>query len=177
MEIDRDDASEPVALFGQGLAEFWLNIPREQTYRVYLRYAAPGRQPCDIVVDGADLNDYNMCALNRTDSSLLRDALWEYQGTTTLTPGVHWLRLQDVLPAIVAVRLEPVPSAPPVSVPWSRYTVPDGEFLRRAESWQAERLFGQPQDAAVTLDKRSGPAGVATGRPVHQRGSGRTVRR
>lgn len=153
LEIDRDDASEPVALFGEGLAEFWLDIPREQTYRVYLRYAAPGRQPCDIVVDGADLNDYNMCALNRTDSSLLRDALWEYQGTTTLAPGVHWIRLQDVLPAVVAMRLEPVSSGPPVTVPWSRYAVPDGEFLRRADTWQPESLFGLPKDAAVTLDK------------------------
>ena len=157
LEIDRDDASEPVALFGEGLAEFWLNTTQEQTYRVYLRYAAPGRQPCDIVVDGADLNDYNMCALNRTDSSLLRDALWEYQGTTTLVPGVHWVRLQDVLPAIVAMRLEPISPAPPVTVPWSRYAVPDGEFLFRAQTWQAETLFGQPKNASVTLDKVQDP--------------------
>lgn len=158
LEIDRDDASEPVALYGEGLAEFWLDIPQEQTYRVYLRYAAPGRQPCDIVVDGTDLNDYNMCAPNRTDSSLLPDALWEYQGRTTLSPGVHWIRLQDVLPAIVALRLEPVSSAPPVTVPWSRSAVPDGEFLRRAETWQAETLFGQPKDATVTLDKAQDPS-------------------
>lgn len=157
LEIDRDDASEPVALYGEGLAEFWLDIPQEQTYRVYLRYAAPGRQPCDIVVDGADLNEYNMCALNRTDSSLLRDAFWEYQGSTTLSPGVHWIRLQDVLPAIVAMRLEPNASASPVTVPWSRYAVPDGEFLRRAETWQPENLFGLPKEAAVTLDKAQDP--------------------
>ncbi len=153
LEIDRDDASEPLALCGEGLAEFWLDVPQQQAYRVYLRYAAPGRQPCDIVVDGADLNDYNMAALNRTDSSLLRDALWEYQGTTTLAPGVHWIRLQDVLPAIVAMRLEPVSVPSPVPVPWSRYAVPDGEFLRRADAWQAECLFGQPTDAAVILDQ------------------------
>ncbi len=157
LEIDRDDASEPVALFGEGLAEFWLDAPQEQAYRVYLRYAAPGRQPCDIVVDGADLNDYNMCALNRTDSSMLRDAFWEYQGTTTLGPGPNWIRIQDVLPAIVGLRLEPVSASPPVAVPWSRYAVPDGEFLRRAGTWQTETLFGQPEGASVTLDNAQDP--------------------
>jgi hypothetical protein len=153
LEVGRDDASEPLSLFGEGLAEYWLDLPKEQTYRVYLRYAAPGRTPCDIVVDGRDLNDYNMCTLNRTDSSLLRDALWEYQGTTQLGPGLHWIRLQDVLPAIVGMRLEPVASAPERKVPWARYPVPEGGFLGRAAAWQAEPLFGLPKDATVTLDK------------------------
>lgn len=157
LDLDRDELDEPVSLFGEGLAEYWLHISQQQTYRVYLRYAAPGRQPCDIVIDGHDLNDYNMCALNRTDSSFLRDALWEYQGTTTLSPGLHWIRLQDVLPAIVAMRLEPVPAAPERNTPWARYPVPDASCLSQADTWQSQPLFGSPKDAVATLDKAPNP--------------------
>jgi hypothetical protein len=154
-ELVCDDPETPY-LFGEGLMEYWLDIPSQQTCRVYLRYAAPGRQPCDLVIDGNDLNDYNMCALNRTDGGDVRDALWEYQGTVTLTPGLHWLRLQDVLPEIVAVRLEPVPASSPVVVPWERYPVPDGSWLGLAEAWQSQPLLGQTPEAAVALDKSQG---------------------
>jgi hypothetical protein len=150
------DVPETPSLFGEGLIEYWLDIPSQQTYRVWLRYAAPGRQPCDIVIDGNDLNDYNMCALNRTDSADVRDAFWEYQGTVVLAPGLHWLRLQDVLPQIVAVRLEPVAASSPVATPWERYPVPDGSWLGRAAAWKGQPLFGQTQQASVALAKSQG---------------------
>ena len=88
----------------------------------------------------------------------MRDALWEYQGTTTLSAGVHWIRLQDVLPEIVGLRLEPAATAGPPNVPWRRYAVPEGDFLGRAEAWQVERLFGRPEQTAIRLDTTSTPA-------------------
>ncbi len=99
-----------------------------------------------------------MAARNRSLSSVLRDALWEYQGTTTLSAGVHWIRLQDVLPEIVGLRLEPAATAGPPNVPWRRYAVPEGDFLGRAEAWQVERLFGRPEQTAIRLDTTSTPA-------------------
>ena len=112
LEIDDEHDATTPCLFGEGLAEWWLDLPTGDPYRVYLRYASARPQPCDIVVDGEDLNDFDMCALNRTDSSHPRDALWEYQGAVWLAQGLHWIRIQDILPEIVGLRLEPVAAAP-----------------------------------------------------------------
>ena len=78
---------------------------------MYLRYAAPVARPCDLVIDGNDLHPFHMAARNRTGGATPRQALWEYQGTVNLAPGLHWIRLEGVLPEIVAVRLEPVAAA------------------------------------------------------------------
>ncbi len=158
LEIDAADRDDPPCLYGEGWAEYWLDIPSEQTYRVYLRYAAFAPRPCDLVIDGTDLHLYQMAARNRTGGPVPRDAFWEYQGTTRLAPGLHWLRLQGILPEIVALRLEPVagePHARRTVLPWERFAVPDGNFLGRAEAWQAERLVGSPRGAAAVLDKKS----------------------
>ncbi|MBM3476049.1 MAG: hypothetical protein FJX75_22495, partial [Armatimonadetes bacterium] len=74
LEIDDEDPSGTPLLVGDGHAEFWLNVPQETTYRVYLRYAASARRPCDIVIDGDDLNAFDMCALNTTGHCTARDA-------------------------------------------------------------------------------------------------------
>jgi len=151
LEIAEGDAESPPCLTGEGYVEWWLDLPEGGRYRVYLCYAAPNRRPCDLVIDGQDLHDFNMCALNRTGGSGSRNAFWEYQGTTTLPPGVHWLRLQDVLPEVVGLRLEPLPASGSVgrAVPWQRYAVPAGDFLAQAEDWRAEVLFGSPQAGRV----------------------------
>jgi hypothetical protein len=160
LDVDTEQGSLPT-LTGEGLAEYWLSVPAEQCYRVYLRYSAIVPQPCDIVVDGADLNAYTMCAVNRTLGPGPRDALWEYQGTVRLTPGAHWLRLQDVLPEIVALRLEPIgTAASPCTVPWNRYTVPDDAWLAGAGTWAVERLFGVVQDARLAIDTSTKPAAL-----------------
>jgi len=151
LEVDAEEPDQPPCLFGGGLAEYWLDVPTEQTYRVYLRYAAPAPFPCDLVIDGRDLHPYNMAALNRTESSHPRDALWEYQGTTTLTAGIHWLRVEGILPDVFGIRLEPVPEAPPAVIPWEPYPVPAGDFLGRAATWQCRALFGAAKDGAVML--------------------------
>jgi hypothetical protein len=157
LQIDNDEPLAP-SVSGEGLAEHWLDIPAEQTYRVYLRYAAPGLTPCDLVIDGKDLNDYTMCALSRSETAHLRDALWEYQGTTTLAPGPHWLRVEGILPEIVALRLEPVAAAARPAVPWERHPVPEGDFVGRNGSWRAESLFGQPKDASIAAPGGGVPA-------------------
>jgi hypothetical protein len=168
LEMDDEDPSGTPLLVGNGNAEFWLNTPQETTYRVYVRYAAGALRPCDIVIDGDDLNPFDMCALNVTGHCTARDAFWEYQGTTTLAPGLHWLRLQDVLPDIVALRLEPLRvgapfmapgqvgarfiapgqvgapfMAPTSPVPWEPYKIPAPDFLRERADWQAQPQFGQ----------------------------------
>ena len=112
----------------------------------------------DLVIDGEDLHPYQMAARNRSLGPTVRDALWEYQGTTTLSAGPHWIRLQDVLPEIVALRLEPVAAGGPPAIPRQRYPVPDGDFLARDELWQVENLFGQPGNTALSLDKGGTPA-------------------
>lgn len=149
LEIVQGDAESPPCLTGDGYVEWWLDLPAEASYRVYLRYAAPNRRPCDLVIDGQDLHRFNMCARNRTDGSGAGNAFWEYQGTTTLPAGVHWLRLQDVLPEVVALRLEPLSAPDEVgkAVPWQRYAVPSGDFLAQAKEWTAQVLFGSPQEA------------------------------
>lgn len=176
LDIESGDAGDPPSVFGEGLIEYWVDVPGEQTYRVYLRYASPGLRPCDLVIDGDDLHPYHMAARNRSLSPALRDALWEYQGTTRLAAGLHWVRLQDVLPEIVAVRFEPIADAAVGGTafqavrdglktrptertgPWNRYPVPEGDFVGRADAWQAQNLFGRPGNAAVTNEKGSMPA-------------------
>ena len=81
-----------------------------------------------------------MCALNTTGASAARDAFWEYQGTVKLPAGLHWLRVQDVLPDIVALRLQPVAATPPARVPWGRYQVPGPEALT---GWTAAPALGR----------------------------------
>ena len=108
LEIEPDGPEGPACLSGNGYAEWWLDIPKEATYQVFLRYATPNLRPCDIVIDGMDLNEHTMCALNKTGGSGPQDAFWELQGRVCLEPGLHWIRIQDVLPDVVALRLEPV---------------------------------------------------------------------
>jgi hypothetical protein len=118
------------------------------------------------VIDGEDLHPYQMVARNRTLGPTVHDALWEYQGTTTLSAGLHWIRLQDVLPEIVALRLEPIGGTALRAVrdgsethpTWNRYPVPEGDFLGRAEAWRVEDLFGRPGNAAVSHEKGATPA-------------------
>lgn len=138
-------------LSGNGYAEYWLDVPATATYRVHLRYASKGRRPCDIVIDGWDLNDCNLCALNTTGGYRSRDAFWEYQGTAHLAPGAHWLRIQDTPPDIVALRLDlDSDFASPVT-PWQRYPVPPGDFLCRAAPWAAKAQFGRTVETRMTL--------------------------
>jgi hypothetical protein len=157
LDIEAGDDADPPSLFGEGLVEYWIDVPRDQTYRVYLRYAAPGLRPCDLVIDGEDLHPYHMAARNRSLGVSARDALWEYQGAAALSAGLHWIRLQDVLPQIVALRLEPVAAAPRTAIPWQRFPVPGGDFLGRAEAWQVRGLFGRPGRAAVRVDRATTP--------------------
>ena len=157
LDVQTGDADEPLSVFGEGLIEYWVDVPREQAYRVYLRYASPTLRPCDIVIDGNDLHAYHMAARNRGLSPSLYDALWEYQGTTILSAGLHWIRLQDVLPEIVALRMEPVADTIPYTVPWQRYSVPEGDFLARAEAWQIQRVCGRCESSAMNLDTAGTP--------------------
>jgi len=146
-----DDPALPATVYGDGYLEWWLDVPREATYQVHLRYAAPGARPCDIVVDGDDLNAYDMCALNTTPGAGALNALWETEGTVALTAGPHWLRLQDVLPEVVALWLEP--AAPQEAmVPWERYPVPDAGFLCAPATWEAQPQLGRPQDARLVVE-------------------------
>ena len=159
LAIDDDDKTQPAVVYGSGYVEHWLNIPAEAAYGVHLRYAAPVPRPCDIVIDGKDLNAYNMCALNRTGRSTPADAFWEYQGSCHLTAGLHWVRIQDVPPDLLALRLDPEPDPAPVTVPWKRYPVPSGDLLGQAKDWEAETEFGRPEGASVDL--RETPEGPA----------------
>jgi hypothetical protein len=151
VEVDAGDDELP-SLTGEGLAEYWFTVPADQDYRVSMRYASPVPLPCDVVIDGQDLNRYTMCAVNRTPSPALRDAFWEYQGRVHLARGVHWLRVQDLLPRIVALQLEPAPAAVCPTVPWQRDPVPPEDFLRRAAPWEAEPVFGSVSEARLELE-------------------------
>ena len=151
LELDPGEAGDLPLTIGDGLCEWWLNVPADTIYRVHLRYAAAGPRPCDIVIDGEDLNDYNMCALNGTGRSTARDAFWEYQGTVSLKAGTHWLRLQDVLPDVVALWLEPTDRLPERQVPWGRF--PAWDALPSARDWEARNAFGE---ASGRVEARNG---------------------
>ncbi len=150
LEIVAEDPAEPPLLSGDGFAEYWVEVPQTTTYRCYLRYTSAALRPCDLVIDGDDLHDYHMLARERTETGTTADALWRYQGTKTLSAGLHWLRLQDVLPDIAGLRLDPVAAAPAAAVPWARFGVPAEDFLAQAGTWRAEPLHGAPGGAAVT---------------------------
>jgi hypothetical protein len=143
IDADTDDAGGPPRLTGNGYAEWWFDVPARSAYRVNLKYASGGHRPCDIVIDGDDLNDYNMCARNATGSARAKDAFWEYQGTTTLQAGLHWIRIQDVPPDIYGLRLEPVASAPARKVPLTRCPVPAPTFLAAPGQWQVAPGVGK----------------------------------
>lgn len=158
IDIEAEEADQPAFLFGEGLAEYWLDVPADQTYRVSLRYAAPTRLPCDLVIDGRDLHAYNMAARNRTESSHPRDAFWEYQGTTTLTAGLHWLRVEGIVPDIFGICLQPVPAVSAAAIPWQRNRVPAADFLGHSAVWQPQALFGTVPDATVQYENgQNGP--------------------
>lgn len=141
LELDTEEEDQPPLMTGDGSVEWWLDVPAS-TYRVYMRYACGAPRPCDIVIDGKDLNDYDMCAVNTTGQSTAGSALWEYQGSVTLAAGQHWLRVQDVLPDIVALRLEPV-AATAAAVPLEHYPVPVADALAKTGPWKAQAEFGQ----------------------------------
>lgn len=145
LQVDEGEPGDLPVLAGDGTAEWWLNTPVANTYRVHMRYATTAWRPCDVVIDGEDLNDFNMCARNRTPGSGTKDALWEYQGQVTLGPGLHWLRVQDVLPDIVALRLDPARPAWR-KVAWERYPVPEGDFLQHLRN-SAATVVPWPPDA------------------------------
>ncbi|NPV47205.1 MAG: hypothetical protein HPY69_09620 [Armatimonadetes bacterium] len=149
LELDPGEAGETPLMLGDGSCEWWLHVPEDTIYRVHLRYAAAAARPCDIVIDGDDLNDYNMCALNVTGRSTARDAFWEYQGTVSLKAGTHWLRLQDVLPDVVALWLEPTDRRPERKVPWARFS--SWDTLPGAADWQVHPEFG---DASGRVEAR-----------------------
>lgn len=160
-------------LSGDGYAEWWLHLPRSQAYRVSLRYACAGRRPCDIVIDGRDLTEYTMCAMNPTGGSGERDAFWEQQGWVRLEPGVHWLRLQDMPPNVFGIRLEPIPAMPARRTPFASYPVPAAGRIMGG-GWQGAALFdratAQPTartDGAVAFRAQLPAGGAArVGRSV-----------
>lgn len=139
----------PAWLSGTGLAEYWIDIPHEQDYAVSLRYAAISPLPCDLIVDGVDLHPFHMAARNSTGGATPVQAFWERQGQIRLTPGLHWIRVEGILPEIVALRLEPVSTPPQATMPWQRDTVPKPDWMNQLESWTANCRGGQPQDASV----------------------------
>ena len=94
--------------------------------------------PPEGVTDDNALFDYYKAIA----TALARDALWEYQGTVELGPGLHWLRVQDVLPDILGIRLEPVASSARPAIPWPRYPVPEGRFLGGVRPWESQPLHG-----------------------------------
>jgi len=151
LELDRGEEGQPPLLTGDGAAEWWLHVPVRSTWRVHLRYASSVPRPCDLVIDGDDLNAYDLCAMNVSPRASAVEALWEYQGSIALEPGAHWLRLQDALPDLAGVWLEPVAVTPPAKVPWQRFPVPSTETVRQAGPWTARAVFGKATgDAAGT---------------------------
>ncbi|MCX7597752.1 MAG: LamG domain-containing protein [Armatimonadetes bacterium] len=157
LELDTSEEDQPPLMIGEGQAEWWFYLPTEQIYRVYMRYASASLHPCDTVIDGNDLNEYDMCAVNRTGRETARDAFWEYQGSVHLTAGAHWLRVQDMPPAIVALRFEPTPALPPRKVAWGRYPVPSPEALSTCGPWKAKTEFGKATGVAAEINAEAGP--------------------
>ncbi len=140
----------PTWLSGVGLAEYWLDIPAAQDFAVSLRYAAISPQPCDLVVDGVDLHPYQMAARNSTGGASPAQAFWEHQGHVHLAAGLHWIRLEGILPEIVALRLDPISTPPQSTIPWQRDPVPDTTCMRQLEHWTAQPLCGKPAEATAT---------------------------
>ena len=62
LEVEPGDCGDPPSVFGEGLIEYSMNVPRKQAYRVYLRYASPVLRPCDLVINGRDLHPFHMAA-------------------------------------------------------------------------------------------------------------------
>ena len=151
-EIEDFRADQPPCIVGEGHVEWWFDVPIRSAHRVYMRYASAGLRPCDIVVDGVDVHPFHMGARNSTGRTMAQDAFWEYQGTVTLEPGPHWLRIQNYLPDMVALRLDPVAEAVPARVPWNRFRVPGGDFLSKASGWVARTDFGKPEESSASLD-------------------------
>ena len=140
----RRERDQPPLMVGDGSPSGGWMCRRRPAYRVHLRYAASAPRPCDIVIDGDDLNDYNMCARNTTGPEHRPRRLLGVPGhREAQPPALHWLRLQDVLPDIVALRLEPVdrdatqPDA--ARCRWQRYA---GPVTRRAapeaDAWKIQ---------------------------------------
>ncbi len=144
-----DDA--PAWLSGTGTAEYWLDIPAGHDYAVFLRYAALSPLPCDLVVDGIDLHPYHMAARNSTGGATPSEAFWELQGRIHLTAGLHWMRMEGIVPEVVALRLDPVPPQPAATCSWQRDPVPGTDCLSQLETWTANTLCGQPQEATATV--------------------------
>ncbi len=157
LDINAGESGDPPSVFGEGFVEYWIQVPKKQTYRFLLRYASPGIRPCDLVIDGNDLHPYQMAARNPSLSPALRDAFWEYQGSATLDAGLHWIRIQDVLPAIVALRLEPAPDTGLAVIPWQRFPVPQSDFLGEGGPWQVQDQFGQPRNVTAAVEKLAEP--------------------
>ena len=151
LELDESVEGQPPLMVGDGNAEWWVNSPTKQAYRVHMRFTGAGR-PCDIVIDGNDLNDFDMCGTTGMGRSQPADSFFDYQGSVTLQPGVHWIRLQDILPDIVALWLEPVDEAPTGKVPWARYAVPEPGFLTDPAAWSVQASLGKPTDTSSRLD-------------------------
>ncbi len=150
MRVDQTAADAPAVLTGTGGAEWWVHVPARSAYRVCMRYAARSPRPCDFVIDGADLNDYNMCARSSTGGSRARDAMWEFQGATTLSAGLHWVRVEGMPPDIYGIRFEPIAAAPSRKVPLAAYPVPAPDFLSLPTTWNTAPLFGAPLARART---------------------------
>ncbi len=152
--IDDDLPEQPPVLWGEGFVEYWLHVPAKTVYQVFLRYAAPAPTPCDLVIDGDDLHPFNMCARNATGGPGAVNAFWEYQGTVILDPGVHWVRLQGVLPDTVGLRLEPTATPPaPYRTPWTRYPEPEEDVLAHARNWRVQPTLGRTREAAAATEE------------------------
>jgi len=153
LEMDTGAADQPPLLIGDGKVEWWFTTPETANCRVSMRYAASAPRPCDLVIDGRDLHPYNMAARNATGLSTAQDALWEYQGSTVLEAGAHWLRIQDVLPDVVAIRLDFDTEGEEVApVPWGRFGVPAADLLGDAATWQPHAVFGRPESADAGIE-------------------------
>ncbi len=148
--LDAADAAGAPILWGEGYAEFWLDVPVGGAYDVLLRYGG-GLRPCDIVIDGKDVHPYHMAAREKALGGAPQDHLWERQSTVLLEPGLHWVRLQDHIPDTSGLWLRPAESPVPYALPRERFEVPDEALLSRAEAWTARTLLGKVDDARLHL--------------------------
>ena len=144
-------------LAGTGLAEYWLFVPaaRRTPCRCATRPRRRGRATW--------LSTTSICTRirwrrNSTGGATALYAFWERQGTVRLSPGPHWIRVEGMLPDIVALRLEPVPDSPAVQVPWQRDPVPAANAWDELTSWASEVICGAPSgvrlEPAVKVEER-----------------------